>query len=54
MSKELSRTGVQVDEVTDRQTAMEMLYHYYNHVEPVLDEFDSETVPDTGLTGVGQ
>jgi hypothetical protein len=43
MKTRLSRTGVEVERVTERQQTMELLYHYYNHVEPVLDEFDSST-----------
>jgi hypothetical protein len=36
-------TGVDPEAVTDRQEAMEILYHYYNHVEPKLQEFNHAT-----------
>jgi hypothetical protein len=39
----LGRTGIGLEIVRDRQTTMEVLYHYYNHVEPLVDGFDHAT-----------
>lgn len=52
MKTELSRTGVEVKTITERQEAMELLYFYYNHVEPVLDKFEGGTVPETDFSEV--
>ena len=39
----LGRTDVSIDRVTDRQETMEILYHYYNHVDPEFEKFDHAT-----------
>jgi len=52
MKSELARTGVEVTNITERQTAMELLYHYYNHAEPVLDEFDRGTFTEADFSEV--
>jgi hypothetical protein len=44
MKHELAKTGVEIEKVTERKEAMELLYYYYNHVEPVLDRFEHETM----------
>lgn len=36
-------TGVNPEPITDRDEAMEILYHYYNHVEPKIQEFNHAT-----------
>lgn len=51
LAEDLGRTGVGLDLVRDRQETMEILYHYYNHVDPLFDRFDhatrTEATPDT-------
>ena len=42
----LGRTDVSIDRVTDRQESMEILYHYYNHVDPQFEQFDHATKTD--------
>ncbi|EJN56889.1 hypothetical protein [Halogranum rubrum] len=39
----LGRTDVSISRVTDRQETMEILYHYYNHVDPQFERFDHAT-----------
>ena len=39
----LGRTDVSIDRVTDRQETMEILYHYYNHVDPQFEQFEHAT-----------
>lgn len=51
MKTELTNTGVEVRRVTDRQTSMELLYHYYNHVEPVLDKFEHDKMTEADFKG---
>lgn len=43
MHRRIAGTGVEADTITERREAMELLYHYYNHVKPVLDSFDMAT-----------
>lgn len=50
MKNELTKTGVEVKQITDRQTSMEYLYHYYNHVEPVLDKFEHGTMSNADFS----
>jgi hypothetical protein len=52
MRKELTRTGVQVDRVDSRKEAMSILYYYYNHMEPVLDELNDGTTPETDFSNL--
>lgn len=40
---ELGRTDVSIERVTDRQATMELLYHYYNHVDPHFEKFSHAT-----------
>jgi hypothetical protein len=54
MKAELTKTGVEVEQITDRQKSMEMLYHYYNHVEPVLDKFEDGTITQADFSKVGE
>lgn len=42
----LGRTDVSIERVTDRQKTMEILYHYYNHVDPNFDEFSHATATE--------
>ena len=42
----LGRTDVSIDRVTDCQETMEILYHYYNHVDPQFEQFDHATKTD--------
>jgi len=39
----ISSTGVTAEKVNERDEAMEILYHYYNNVEPKLQEFNHGT-----------
>ncbi|USZ73548.1 hypothetical protein [Natronosalvus halobius] len=39
----LGRTDVSIERVTDRQETMEILYHYYNHVDPKFEKFSHAT-----------
>lgn len=39
----LGRTDVSIERVTDRQETMEILYHYYNHVDPQFEKFSHAT-----------
>ena len=39
----LGRTEVSIDQITDRQETMEILYHYYNHVDPQFEKFNQAT-----------
>lgn len=45
----LGRTDVSIDHVTDRQETMEILYHYYNHVDPQFERFDHATKTEGNL-----
>ncbi|WP_253741707.1 hypothetical protein [Halorientalis sp. IM1011] len=43
ITNKLGRTDVSIERVTDRQETMEILYHYYNHVDPAFEEFTHAT-----------
>lgn len=43
LASNLGRTGVGLDVVRDRQETMTVLYHYYNHVDPLFETFDHAT-----------
>lgn len=43
LAEDLGRTGVGLELVRDRQETMEILYHYYNHIDPLFDQFDHAT-----------
>ena len=43
ITNKLGRTDVSIERVTDRQETMEILYHYYNHVDPEFDQFSHAT-----------
>jgi hypothetical protein len=43
LMRTVGNTGVTTEPVTDRDDAMEILYHYYNHVEPKIQEFNHAT-----------
>lgn len=46
ITNELGRTDVSIERVTDRQETMEILYHYYNHVDPQVDTFSHATATE--------
>lgn len=43
ITNKLGRTDVSIERVTDRQETMEILYHYYNHVDPKFEKFSHAT-----------
>ena len=43
ITNKLGRTDVSIERVTDRQETMEILYHYYNHVDPQFEKFSHAT-----------
>lgn len=43
ITNKLGRTDVSIERVTDRQETMEILYHYYNHVDPEFEKFSHAT-----------
>ncbi|TYL37261.1 hypothetical protein CV102_18315 [Natronococcus pandeyae] len=43
ITNKLGRTDVSIDQVTDHQETMEILYHYYNHVDPQFEKFSHAT-----------
>ena len=43
ITNKLGRTDVSIERVTDRQETMEILYHYYNHVDPKFETFSHAT-----------
>ncbi|WP_209309600.1 hypothetical protein [Haloarcula amylovorans] len=43
ITNNLGRTDVSLKRVTERQETMEILYHYYNHVDPQFEKFDHAT-----------
>ena len=43
ITNKLGRTDVSIERVTDRRETMEILYHYYNHVDPEFEKFSHAT-----------
>ena len=43
ITNKLGRTDVSIERVSDRQETMEILYHYYNHVDPEFEKFSHAT-----------
>ncbi|MFC6993801.1 hypothetical protein ACFQH3_20030 [Haladaptatus sp. GCM10025707] len=43
ITNKLGRTDVSIERVTNRQETMEILYHYYNHVDPTFEKFSHAT-----------